>query len=144
MPELSVVILSFNTRRFLFRCLSSLKRVKNEVNFEVIVVDNASSDGSPEMIKKNFPDVKLVENKKNLGFAAGNNQARRLVKGKYILFLNSDTVIKKKSSGKTLAVLKSQPDIGALTCKLILPDGSLDKDTRRSFVTPWIGLVHLF
>jgi len=143
-PELSVVILSYNTRRFLFRCLSSLKKVKSEVNFEVIVVDNASSDGSPEMVKKNFPDFRLVENEKNLGFAAGNNQTKRLVKGEYILFLNSDTLIKKGVLKKTLAMLKSQPDIGALTCKLVLPDGSLDKDTGRSFVTPWVGLVHLF
>jgi len=96
------------------------------------------------MVKKHFPKVSLVLNKENLGFAKGNNRAKNLCRGKYVLFLNSDTIVKKNTLKKTTMYLEKNPEVGALTCKIYLPDGSLDKDARRSFITPWIGLVHIF
>jgi len=96
------------------------------------------------MIKKDFPKVRVVENSTNLGFAKGNNQARDYVEGEYILFLNSDTIVKKDTLKKTVNYMDEHKEVGALTCKILLPDGKIDKDTRRAFITPAIGLVHLF
>lgn len=142
MPELSIIILNYNTSELLDDCLDSLKRVKDEVDFEVIVSDNSSTDGSVEMIKKKHPEVRLTEGP-NDGFSKGNNRARGMVKGKMILFLNPDTLVKKDTLKKTVAYLKSHKKVGALTCKLVLPDGTLDRDTRRSFPTPWVAFSHL-
>ena len=141
---LAVIILSYNTKNLLQSCINSLKKSENELNFEVIVVDNSSSDGSIEMVKKEFPWVKLLINRSNLGFAAGNNTARNYCDSEFILFLNSDTLVKKHTLAKTVKYLEEHPKVGAVTCKILLPDGRLDKDARRSFITPWIGLTHLY
>ncbi len=141
-PELSVIILNYNTKELLEDCLNSVKKHMDEVPMEVIVSDNASTDGSPEMIKKKFPWVKLLEGPNN-GFSKGNNRAKPHVKGKMVLFLNPDTVVHKGVFEKTVRYLKEHPDVGAVSCKLVLPDGSLDKDTRRSFPTPWVAFTHL-
>lgn len=142
--KLSIIILNYNTRDLLGDCLESLKKVKGEVEFEVIVSDNGSTDESVKMVKQEFPDVKVVENGENLGFARGNNRAKVLVAGEYILFLNSDTIVHSNTLKKCVNYLNEHKDVGALTCKALLSNGTLDKDTRRSFITPWIGLVHLF
>lgn len=143
-PKLSIIILNYNTKDLLKDCLRSLENVKRELTFEVIVCDNGSIDGSVQMVKDEFKDVIVIENKKNIGFAKGNNAARGRAKGEYILFLNSDTIVYKNTLYKTVSYLEKHNDVGALTCKLVLPSGALDKDTRRSFITPWIGFVHLF
>ena len=143
-PTLSIVVLSYNTKDLLRSCLDSLDVVKDEVAFEIIVPDNGSTDGSPEMIEEEYKSVRLVRNEKNLGFAAGNNKARECCSGEYVLFLNSDTEVYKDTLRQSINYLKVHKDVGALTCKLILPSGKLDPDTRRSFITPWIGLVHIF
>jgi GT2 family glycosyltransferase len=142
-PELSIVILSFNTKELLKKCLQSLKKVEDEINFEIIVPDNGSKDRSVEMLRKEFPKTKVIEIGSNLGFAAGNNRARKYCKGKYVLFLNSDTIVKKNTLKKSVKYLDRHKDIGALTCKILLPTRELDKDARRSFITPWVGLTHL-
>jgi GT2 family glycosyltransferase len=147
MIKLSIVILNYNTRGLLRDCLDSLEKVKGEVRFEVIVCDNGSTDESLTFIKNSkfqIPNIKFIENGENLGFARGNNAARNVALGEYILFLNSDTVVYKDTLRKTVLYLDEHKDVGALTCKALLSDGSFDKDTRRSFITPWIGFVHLF
>lgn len=140
---LSVVILNYNTKELLSDCLDSLKNVEDELDLEVIVIDNASSDGSVKEVKKNYPWSRLLISDSNLGFAAGNNLARNEALGKYILFLNSDTIIKKNTLKKTVEYMEKNKDIGALTCKLVLANGQLDKDVRRSFPTPWVAFTHL-
>ncbi len=142
-PILSIVIVSYNTKDLLVDCLDSLKKVENEIQFETIIVDNASSDGSPEMVKNKYKWVKLIQLKDNLGFSKGNNAARKFVKGEYVLFLNSDTIVHKNTLKKSVEYLKTHGDVGSMTCKIVLPDGSLDKDVRRSFPTPWVALTHL-
>lgn len=143
--KLSIVVLSYNTKKLLADCLKSLAKVKNEVDFEVIVPDNGSQDGSLEMVRRSFPWVrKIVDIGQNRGFAVGNNTARPFVRGKYILFLNSDTVVQSNTLRETVKYLDNNAEVGALTCKIILPSGQLDKDARRSFITPWIGLTHLY
>ena len=137
-PELSIVILNFNVRDLLLECLESvLQNKKKEDRWQVIVVDNASSDRSVEAIKKSFPGVEIVENKENLGFAAGNNCAIPKVLAPVVLFLNPDTLVIDGAISKSLQYLLSSPDIGALTCRVELPDGKLDYSCHRGFPTPW-------
>lgn len=146
-PKLSIVILNFNTKELLRGCLKSLDRVTNEVSFEVIVVDNGSTDKSVEFVeslKSKMANIQLIRNKNNMGFAAGNNRARALCRGKYVLFLNSDTIVNKNTLKKCISYLEENSDVGAVTCLMVMPSGELDKDARRSFITPWIGLVHIF
>ncbi|KKQ48536.1 MAG: Glycosyltransferase/rhamnosyltransferase [Candidatus Woesebacteria bacterium GW2011_GWD1_38_10] len=142
-PELSIIILNYNTRELLDGCLRSLEKVINEIYFEVVVIDNGSEDDSVEFVRKKYKWVKIFETGENLGFAIGNNFAKDIVNSEYVLFLNTDTVVPAGTLSGSLGYLKKHK-LGALGCKLILPDGSLDKDARRSFITPWIGLVHLF
>lgn len=141
-PELSVIILNYNTKELLEDCLNSVKAHMDEVPMEVIVSDNSSDDGSPEMIKKKFPWVKYTEGP-NEGFSKGNNRARPMVEGKMVLFLNPDTIVHKDVFAKTVRYLKEHPDVGAVTCKLVLQNGQMDKDIRRRFPTPWVSFQRL-
>lgn len=142
--DLSIVILNYNTKELTLNCLESLSKVKEELNFEIIVCDNGSTDQSVKFIRSRYPNVKVVENKANLGFARGNNAAKDVVKGKYVLFLNSDTLVYKNTLRKCYEYMELNQDVGALTCKTVLPSGELDKDCRRSFITPAIAFIHLF
>jgi len=142
-PELSIVILSYNTKDLLKDCLESVFALRKEVSFEVIVVDNASCDGSSEMVKKEFPEVELIQNTQNLGFAAANNKAKGLCVGKYVLFLNSDTTLPSGTFKSSIDYMEQHEGVGVITCKMKLPGGSLDKDSRRSFPTPWVSFTHL-
>ena len=141
-PILSIVILSYNTKELLNNCLESVYGAKSETFYEVIVSDNGSSDGSVELVKEKYPNACLIENKENLGFAAGNNRAKNYCSGKYILFLNSDTELHKNTIKETLSYIEKHKRVGALTCRIVLPSGELDKDARRSFPTPWVGFTH--
>ena len=141
MKKLSIVILSYNTEKVLENCLNSLKKVSGETDFEIFVVDNASTDGSLQMLKKRN-DITLIKNNENVGFAKGNNSARKVVNTEFVLFLNSDTLVPVGTLKETVNYMSEHQDVGALTCKITLPDGSLDKDARRSFPTPWVALTH--
>jgi GT2 family glycosyltransferase len=143
-PIVSIVILSYNTQNLLRNCLASLSKLTKEVSFEVIVPDNGSSDGSVDMVEREFPWVKkIIKIGKNIGFGPGNNTARNYCSGKYVLFLNSDTLVPQNTLKEIVRFMAKNPEVGAVTCKVVLPSGELDKDTRRSFITPWIGLIHL-
>lgn len=121
--ELSIIIISYNTREILISCLKSIKKHTKGVKYEVIVVDNASTDGSAKASEDLGAIV--IKNKSNLGFAAGNNQGVRVSKGKYILFLNSDTVIEENVLGEMISFLDKNPKIGAATSALRNKDRSL-------------------
>src|SRR3989344_9058371 len=97
MLDLSIIIVSYNTSDFLKECLESIKKNTERLNYEIIVVDNPSSDNSVKMIKKEFPQVLLIESRKNLGFSKANNVGVKKSKGRYVLFLNPDTVVYKDS-----------------------------------------------
>ena len=124
--KLSVIIVNWNAKSLLDQSLSSVYSCITE-NFplEVFVVDNGSSDGSPGMVKEKFPAVKLIENRKNLGFARANNQAIVKSSGKYVLLLNSDVIVLDKALEKTVTFLESHPEAGAVGCKLLNQDGTL-------------------
>jgi len=144
-PTLSIVIVSYNTKELLLNCLYSLKKVVNETSFETLISDNGSTDGTELALQnKEFDNLslKFIKNKRNLGFSKGNNVARKIARGKYILFLNPDTLVHPGALAKSIEYLQKDARVGALTCKVQLPDGTLDKDTRRRFPTPWIALTH--
>ena len=150
-PDLSIIILNYNVKELLLNCLESVFKHKGkEDKWQIIVVDNASLDGSVEAVKKEYPQVEIVENKTNLGFAQGNNAGVPLAKAPIVLFLNPDTVVVNEAIQKSLKFLMSNPDIGALTCRVELPDGKLDYSCHRGFPTPWnsfcyfCGLAKLF
>jgi len=143
MTSLSIIIVNYNTAGLLFDCITSIQKAEQpQKKLEIIVVDNASTDNSLKMLSDNFPQVRVIANKKNLGFARANNLGAAITTGKYLLFLNSDTVLKKYSLVKPLKYLTKNPHIGAITIKLILKDGSLDEDNHRGFPTPWASLTH--
>ena len=142
-PDLSIIIVNYNTEGLLADCLRSVFAAAAPKNgLDVIVVDNNSSDGSVPMVAKQFKQVKLVRNKANLGFARANNEGFKITKGKYILFLNSDTVVKRYSLVKPLKFLKNHPKVGAITIKLVTADGSLDIDNHSGYPTPWASFTH--
>ncbi|MBI2020563.1 glycosyltransferase family 2 protein [Candidatus Daviesbacteria bacterium] len=142
-PDLSIIILNYNVKDLLLNCLESIfKNKSSKDKWQIIVVDNASSDGSVEAVKEKYPEVELVVNKENLGFAAGNNAAIPKVKAPVVLFLNPDTVAINDVIQKSLKFLLSDPDIGALTCRVELPDGKLDYSCHRGFPTPWNSFAY--
>ncbi len=91
--KLSIIIVNYNVEYFLEQCVNSVLKALSEIKGEIIVVDNCSIDGSVEMVKNKFPEVNLIENKENTGFAKANNQAIEIASGEYILLLNPDTVV---------------------------------------------------
>ncbi len=123
--DLSIVIVSWNTREILAQCLSSIYRYPPAGTFDVWVVDNASTDDSVPMIKTDFPDVRLIENRENIGFAPANNQAIRASGGDYVLLLNPDTEVSAGTFDTLRDFLQVHPDVGAVGPKTLNPDGSL-------------------
>ncbi|MEW6685353.1 MAG: glycosyltransferase [Candidatus Edwardsbacteria bacterium] len=131
MLDLSICIVSYNVRDLLQQCLNSVYGTVKEVSFEVIVVDNNSKDGTVEMIRDEFPQVKLLINEKNYGFAKAQNQAMRESQGRYIYLLDSDTVVMPRSIDSLVRFMEEHPEAGAVGAKLIFPDGRLQYSRRR-------------
>lgn len=150
MLDLSIIIVNYNVKEFLTNLLHSLRTAVKNITHEIIIVDNASEDGSIEIIKSKFPDVKLIENKKNVGFGSANNQALKIAEGKYFLLINPDTIVKEDTLEKMIELMDADPSIGAAGCKVLNPDGTLQLACRRSFPGPWtsftkvVGLSKLF
>lgn len=117
--NVSVIIVNWNTRQLLFDCLNSLKESIRDIAYEIIVVDNNSSDDSVEMVAKNFPEVKLIVNDENLGFAAANNQAIKISQGRYVLLLNSDTVVHEDAIKKTVDYADYNPRAAVVGCRVM-------------------------
>jgi hypothetical protein len=138
MNTLDIVIVSHNVKDLLIDCLKSIYKNKTEKDeWNVIVVDNASTDGTATAIKKEFPEVHFIESKTNLGFAKGNNLAREFVKSDNILFLNPDTKIVGDVIQKTISILESKKETGAVGCRVMLPDGNIDYSCHRGLPTIW-------
>jgi GT2 family glycosyltransferase len=139
-PILSIVILNYNSGKYLSSCLNSLKSSKTNYLFEVIVVDNKSTDGSTDLSTSNFNlNLKIIKNKKNIGFSAGNNIGIKKTNpnSKYLLFLNPDTVVKKDTIQKTIDFFQKNPKVDAATCKIILAKtGKIQPECHRGFPTP--------
>lgn len=141
--DCSIIIVNYNTQELLLACLESVFRTtQSRYQSEVIVVDNASADGSAEAVRHLYPQVTLLAQEKNLGFARANNQGIDLAKGRYILLLNPDTILQPDTLATMLDFMEQNSDIGASGCKVLLPDGSLDKACKRSIPTPLNAFYH--
>jgi hypothetical protein len=143
-PDISVCLVNLNTVDLLRDCLKSIFEQKGRVSVEAIVVDNASTDGSVEMVRQEFPQVKLIANKEYLGFAAGNNQAFSVAQGRYLLYLNTDTVVLAGALEAMLEFMDEHSEAGAMGCKLLNADGSLQRSCWRGFPSLQMALVDAF
>jgi GT2 family glycosyltransferase len=123
--DVSVIIVNWNTCDLLRQCLLSVFTPTLSIDFEVIVVDNGSTDGSVEMVRREFGQVKILANEGNRGFAAANNQAIAIANGRYILLLNSDTIILDRAIEKTVIFADSHPDTATTGCRILNPDRTL-------------------
>jgi hypothetical protein len=131
--DVSIIIVAWNVRKLLYDCLKSVYDQTNGINFETIYVDNASKDGSVEMVIKEFPQVKIIENEKNGGFIKANNQGIGIAKGKYVLLLNSDTIVLDNAITKTVRFADKHPDAAVVGCKVLNPNKTLQ---RNCFMYP--------
>ncbi|MCX7855567.1 MAG: glycosyltransferase family 2 protein [Anaerolineae bacterium] len=131
MIDLSVLIVNWNTKDVLADCLRALPEAIAPISSETIVVDNGSSDGSPEMVSAQFPWVRLIENRENAGFVHATNQAIAASRGAYLLLLNSDAIAPPGSLARMVSFMKAHPDAGAAAPKLVHPDGSFQASYAR-------------
>lgn len=146
--QLSVIILNYNVRYFLEQCVISVQKALVNLDAEIIVVDNNSSDDSCEMMKQLFPNIKLIENKENVGFPKANNIAVAEAKGEYICILNPDTVVAEDTFTKilnhvTLSGVEAL-NIGIIGCKLIDGTGNFLPESKRGVPTPWVAFTKIF
>lgn len=143
--RLSVVILCWNDLKVIGDCLRSIYEGTHATEFEVIVSDNGSTDGSIEFIRQNYPLVKLIENGANLRFAKGNNVGFRVCEGEYVLILNPDTIIHEGALDKIVVFADQHPEAGALGCRVVNPDGSYQEHVRPlpTIRSEWMAAFHL-
>lgn len=142
--DVSLLIVNYNTCRLTVDCLRSVYESETRYTYEIIVIDNYSRDDSVKVIREQFPEVKLIENKENTGFAKANNQGMQAASGRYVLLLNSDTLVEKDTLETMVSFMDNHPEIGASGCKVVLPDGSLDKACKRGFPTPSASFYYAF
>lgn len=137
MKKASIIVLNWNGRELTRNCLRSIKEETDYPDYEVIVVDNGSTDGSQQMLRNEFPWARLIENPTNLGFARGNNQGMEVARGDYIFLLNNDTIVTRGWLSSAIQVLESDPRIASVGSTLVSPDwdgkppegGEVEKDT---------------
>lgn len=143
--DLSVVIVNYQTFELTKNTIESILKYDYSFSYEILVVDNASSDDSLKRLKKHFPDkVIFIESKQNNGFAAGNNQALRKAKGRYQLLLNSDTIVWQNTLENIYNYMENHTDVGACGCRVLLENGELDKACKRSFPNVKNSFFRLF
>lgn len=140
--DLSIIIVNYNSKNFIDQCIESILRFSKGVNYEIVVVDNASQDGSVELLKEKYPTVRLIANNENLYFIKANNQALKEVKSRYVLLLNPDTILIENSFKKMIQFMETYPEAGACTPKLLNPNGNLQRTCMR-FPSISYGILEL-
>ncbi len=135
-PTFSIIIVSWNAKHYLAQCLDSLAHQVQPCNSEIVVVDNASSDGSYELVRDNFPDVKLIQTGRNLGFARANNIGMAQVRGKYVCLINSDVILREHCLSGLRNYMDQHPEIGILGPRILNPDLSI-QESCKEFPTLW-------
>ena len=142
--DLSVTIVTYREKDLLRKCLQSVFGSQTLFKFEVLISDCNSQDGSVEMVRSEFLQAKVLDNQKNLGFSKGNNVAIRQASGRLVLLLNADTEVKPDTFDRSIKYMDAHPEVGAMGCKVILPDGRLDPSARRKFPNPVNTFLRLF
>lgn len=135
--DLSIVILDYKSKGLVRQCVKTIKLFAPRCDFEIIVVDNASEQGTAAMVRREFPEVTMIESPRNLGYAAGNNLGLARAKGRYVLILNPDITVRPGAIEAMIAYMERHPDIGILGPRLMHPDGSVDESCYR-FPEPMI------
>lgn len=139
--DLSIIIVNYNVKEFLQNLIHSIEKASANISKEIIIVDNASDDGSVEFLKDKFPQVKLIANKKNLGFGKANNIGLTEAKGDFLLLLNPDTIVAEDTLDEMLRFFSVNSKAGLAGCKILNPDGSLQLACRRGFPGPWTSFT---
>lgn len=142
--QLSVIILNYNVRYFLELCVLSVQKAIQNIDAEIIVIDNDSSDDSCAMMKERFPNVKLIVNSENFGFPKGNNIGVAEAKGEFVCILNPDTVVAEDTFTEVLAFAEKHDDLGIIGCKLIDGTGNYLPESKRGIPTPWVAFTKIF
>lgn len=148
--DLSVIIVSYNVRNFLEKCLISVRKASENLDCEIFVVDNKSTDGSCSMVEAEFPEVKLIKNPVNRGYSSANNQALKTASGRYVLLLNPDTIVQENTFRSCISFMDSHPDAGATGVRMINGKGKFLPESKRALPTPGTaffkmsGLSYLF
>ena len=141
--DVSVVIVTYNVREFLEQALRSVERASAGLTVETWVVDNDSADGSVAMVRERFPDVRVIANEENVGFATANNQAIREAAGRHVLVLNPDTILQEDTLRTLVAFMDARPEAGAVGCRILNPDGTFAPESRRGFPTPAVAFYRI-
>ena len=149
MLDLSIIIVNWNGKDLLRKCLQCVEATVKKVSYETYVVDNASTDGSQDVVRQEFPTVKLIANKDNVGFATANNQAMKVAEGRYVLLLNSDAFVDANTLDAVVQFMDEHPEAGMSSCKLLYEDRSLQRScaTFPTLATEFfiaLGLDKLF
>ncbi len=140
-PDVSAIIISLNSRHFLRDCLISLREAEwHHATYEIIVVDNGSSDGTPEMVRSDFPWVKLIANDRNVGYCPAGNQGAQVARGRYLLFLNDDILILGDALPRLVEFMDAHPTTGMIGSRLLNADGTDQFSSGRTFPTPMNAL----
>lgn len=142
--QLSIIIVNYNVRDLLMDAIASLNNALEGIHGEIIVVDNASTDGAVEMLQKDHPDVVTIPLDRNYGFGKANNVGIRRSLGKYVLLINPDTVVQEDSLRAMIEFMESTPDAGLAGCKILNPDGSFEPASKRGFPSPWSAFSRVF
>ncbi len=141
--KLSVVVVSYNVKHYLWQCLRSLFLAAQDIDMEVFVVDNNSSDGSVSYLRERFPQVHYIQNAENQGFSRANNQAIRLAKGEYVLLLNPDTLLTSHTLTDCLHFMDAHPEAGATGVAMYGHNGAFARESRRGLPTPWTSFCKM-
>lgn len=142
--DVSIIIVNYNTKSLTLDCISSIVLSEFAGTYEIILVDNASTDGTVGEVELRYPQVHIIENGKNEGFSKANNRGILRSSGRYVLLLNSDTVVEAATLRTMLDYMDGNLHVGASGCKLILPDGTLDDACKRGFPTPRSSFYYAF
>jgi GT2 family glycosyltransferase len=147
--DISIIIVSWNAKDYLCKCLESIYETKANLSVEIIVVDNDSSDGSPDAVEKRFPEVKLIRTGKNLGFAGGNNVGIKMASGHHVFLINSDVVLLDNTLVRLAEYLDTHPRVGIVSPRILNGDGSLQHSCRqfpgfRNTICELVALPELF
>lgn len=140
--DVSICMVSLNCRKVIANCLLSIYASKPTVTFEIIIVDNASKDETLKFVEATYPGVKLIRNQENVGFAQATNQGMQASSGKYILWLNTDTVLRPDSLVQLTQFMAEHPKVGIVGPKVLNGDGTIQNQCRRGFPTPWASLTY--
>ena len=141
MIDLSIVIVNYNVKEFLQNLIESIQKASKNISTEIIVVDNDSDDGSIEIVQQKYPFVNLIKNKQNLGFGKANNIGLKISRGKYILMINPDTIVKEDTFVKMIEFFEANKEVGLAGCKVLNPDGTLQLACRRGFPGVWTSFT---